>query len=145
VRYRRFTFRYAEVTRRLPRALEAEPWTMLRPRPMASPFHRPPADVIETQSAYLVQVELPGVADDQVDVYLHPDAVVVTGRRTCTPIDGAQYHRAEIRHGPFRFDLPMPSDADLERVDAVLERGVLHLRLPKQAEKRTTPTTETCT
>lgn len=136
MRYRRLTFRYAEITGGVPRALETEPWSMLRPRPMASPFYRPPADIIETERAYLVDVELPGVADDQVDVVLHPDAVVVSGRRSCRSVEGAQYHRAEIRHGPFRFDLPMPSDADIERIDATLERGVLRITLMKTTEKR---------
>ena len=131
MRYRRLTFRYTEVVGGLPRALEAEPWAMLRPRPMASPFYRPAADFIETSGAYVVVLELPGVTDDEVDVVLHPDALVVSGRRSCAPVEGAQYHRAEIRHGPFRFDLPMPSDADAARVDAYLERGVLRVTLPK--------------
>ena len=49
---------------------------------------------------------------DQISDRVRPDALVVSGRRSCAPVEGAQYHRAEIRHGPFRFDLPQEVPAE---------------------------------
>src|SRR5262245_63972185 len=102
MRYRRVTYLYAGVVRGLREALHEDAWSLARPRPMASPFFRPPADVVETEDAYLVTLELPGVGEDDMEVFVHPDALVVSGRRRCRGRGAAQYHVAEIRYGPFR-------------------------------------------
>jgi HSP20 family protein len=127
VRYRKITYRYAEVVGGLSRAFEAELWGAMRPQALASPLFRPPADVIETPAAYVVVVEVPGVAEDAMEVSVHPDALVVSGHRDCLCIEGARYHAAEIRYGPFRFDMALPADADPERVDATTDRGLVRI------------------
>jgi HSP20 family molecular chaperone IbpA len=133
VRYRRISYRYTEVVGGLSGAIEAELWSSLRPQALASPLFRPPADVVETPASYVVTIELPGVADEDVDIFVHPDALVVTGRRRPCELEGAHYLAAEIRHGPFRFDMAMPPDADAERVEASSERGLLRVVLARRA------------
>lgn len=133
MRHRRISLRYTEVVGGLSAALEAEMWGLLRPQPLASPLFRPPADVIETAAAYIVTIELPGVSEDEMEIFVHPDALVVSGRRHCLDFEDAHYHAAEIRYGPFRFDMALPRDADAERVDASFDRGLLRLVIPKRA------------
>jgi HSP20 family protein len=133
MRYRRVTYRFTEVTGGLSQVYETEFWAALRPRAVASPFFRPPADVLETPAEYRVTVELPGVDEEEMDLYVHPDALVVTGRRACPCVEGARWHASEIRYGPFRFDMPLPADADPERVAASLERGVVHISIPRRS------------
>jgi len=133
VRHRRISFRYTEVAGGLSGALEAEMWGLLRRQPVASPLFRPPADVVETAAAYVVTIEVPGVAEDEMEIFIHPDALVVSGRRRCADLEDAHYHVAEIRYGPFRFDMALPDDADAERVDAATDRGLLRLVIPKRA------------
>jgi HSP20 family protein len=137
VRYRRFTFRYTEVSGGFPRAFEAEVWSAPSARAMASPFFRPAADVIETATAYLVVLELPGVDDDEVNIVLHPDALVVSGTRRNPGVEAGEYHAAEIRFGPFRFDMSLPADADAEDVDAHSEKGLVRIRIAKRARRVT--------
>ena len=132
MRLRKITFRYTEVVGGLSRAFEAETWACRRPQPMASPLFRPPADVIETDDAYLVILELSGVDEEDVEILVHPDALVVFGRRRCQDPPGARYHAAEIRYGPFRFDMEMPRDADADRVDACSERGLVRIRVARR-------------
>lgn len=131
MRHRKISYRYTEVVGGLSGAIEAEIWRHLRPQALASPLFRPPADVVETPESYVVTIEIPGVAEDDVDVFVHPDALVVSGRRHACEIADAHYLAAEIRHGPFRFDMAMPPDADAERVDGSYDRGLLRLVLPK--------------
>jgi HSP20 family protein len=133
VRHRKINYRYTEVVGGLSGAIEAEMWRHLRPQALASPLFRPPADVVETPSSYVVTIELPGVADEDVDIFVHPDALVVSGRRRPCELEDAHYLAAEIRHGPFRFDMAMPPDADAERVEANCDRGLLRVVLPKRA------------
>jgi HSP20 family protein len=132
VRYRRISYRYTEVVGGLSRGFEAEVWAALRPRALASPFFRPPADVVETPTAYFVTIEVPGVSDDEMDVFVHPDALVVSGRRRCVGVEDAQFHACEIRYGPFRFDMALPPDADADRIEALTERGLLRVHIPKR-------------
>jgi HSP20 family protein len=133
MRFRRISCRYAEIVGEVPRAFAAEIWDVVRPRGLASPFFRPAADVVETRDAYVVTVELPGVDDDEMDLYVHPDALVVAGRRRCPGVPGARWHAAEIRYGPFRFDVPLPGDVDPESVDATTDRGLLRITFRKRA------------
>ena len=134
---RRIRRRYVEIVAGVPRVFRDETWELFRPRGLAPPYFRPAADVVETADAYVVTLELPGVDDDDVDVLVHPDALVVSGtRRACCESD-ARYLHAEIRYGPFRFDMPLPRDAEPESVDAAQERGLLRIVLRKQ--KRSAP------
>ena len=133
MRSRKVSFRYTEVVGGLSGALETEIWGLLRLQPLASPMFRPPADVIETATAYYVTIELPGVADDEMEIFVHPDALVVSGRRRCRDMKDAHYHAAEIRYGPFRFDMALPFDADADRVEAATDRGLVRLVVPKRS------------
>ena len=129
--------RYVEIVAGVQRTFRDETWEFFQRRGLEPPFFRPAADVVETADAYVVVLELPGVADEDVEILVHPDALVVSGlRHACCEFD-ARYLRAEIRHGPFRFDMPLPPDADPASVDAAQERGLLRIVLRKQ--KRSAP------
>jgi HSP20 family protein len=133
MRFRRIGYRYTEVVGGVARTLTSDTWEAVPPRTLASPFFRPPADVFETDDAHVVVLELPGVSEDEMDVFVHPDALVVSGRRRCVDVDGARWHAAEIRYGPFRFVMPLPADADPAGVDATVDRGLVRVVLRKRA------------
>ncbi len=134
MRYRKLTYRYSDVAGGAPRVFTMESWELPRRGSVGAPYFRPAADVIETGDAYLVVLEIPGVPDDEIVVAVHPDALVVSGRRRCPEFEGARYHTAEIRNGPFRFDLALPADVDLETVDASVDRGLMRICMRKRAK-----------
>jgi HSP20 family protein len=77
-------------------------------------------------------IELAGVREDDLDIELYPDAVIVDGYRTSQSCDGdAIYHSLQIRHGPFRIEIPLPGDVNIDRPDATFENGILRISLPK--------------
>ena len=133
MRYRRITYRYSEGEPRRGRGgWISDAFSEFRPPPVSSPQWRPAADVCETAEGILVRLELAGVADEDVDVLLYPDALVVEGRRACTCDHDARFLAAEIRYGPFRFAMPLPGDVDPDGVQARAERGFLDVTIPRR-------------
>lgn len=104
---------------------------LLVPRPW-----RPAADVWETDEAWTVRLDVPGVAEERLRAVVHTDALVVEGVRAAAPPPGARCHAAELRSGPFRFAIRLPAETDPETAEARLDRGVLEVRLPKRGPRR---------
>ena len=95
----------------------------------------PTRDTYETATTVEIVVDLAGVDEDDFEVQLFEDALVVEGRRRLPSCqEGAVYHAAGIRQGPFRVELPLPAPVDPERVEARYDRGLLRITLPKRAE-----------
>ena len=94
----------------------------------------PPVDIYETDDALVLQVELPGVSKDAVNVELHEHTLTLSGERTREPaVTGGQYQREEGRYGAFQRAFRMPTIVDQAKIQATYKDGVLALRLPKHA------------
>ncbi len=94
---------------------------------------RPPVDIHETALAILVKLELAGMREDQIEVLLYQNALVVSGKRE-DDVDHDQelcYHEAQVRYGPFRAEIALPTLVQAEDVAATYENGFLRIRLPK--------------
>ncbi|HXF74200.1 MAG TPA: Hsp20/alpha crystallin family protein [Actinomycetota bacterium] len=92
----------------------------------------PLVDVYETPERFVVAVELPGVAPDDVDVSVEDSTLTVKGeRRFYRDVREEAFHRVERRFGPFTRSLALPSTADTERIQASFENGVLMIEVPK--------------
>jgi HSP20 family protein len=98
----------------------------------------PPVNLYETEDAYVLTAELPGVRREDIHVALEGSTVTLRGERKIEypREEGVGVHRLERQSGSFRraFDLPVEIDAD--KVEAVHRNGVLMLRLPKAPEHR---------
>lgn len=96
---------------------------------------KPPVDVYETNDALVLQVELPGVSKDAVNVELHEHTLRLSGERTRkASVTGGQYHREEGRYGAFQRAFRMPTIVDEAKIQATYQNGILALRLPKHAK-----------
>jgi HSP20 family protein len=89
----------------------------------------PLADVSETDDAYLVHVELPGVRKDQLEVQLHKRELVITGEVKGT--SHGRRHRSTRRTGQFEYRAYLPGDMKPDAVSARLADGVLTVTVPK--------------
>lgn len=106
-------------------------WTTFAPAPVP-PVWRPPCDVVEGAGAWTVRLEIGGVDEDALEIALYEDSVVVEGTRPWPGTDaGDRVHLAELRYGPFRFELDLPPDVDRDAVRGTYEGGLLTLVLPK--------------
>ena len=99
----------------------------------------PLADLSETEDAYVVKVELPGVGKDQIDVQLQDRELVVSGEVQEQDQDGQdggqnggrRRHRSTRRTGRFEFRAWLPGDVNADAVQGELTDGVLTLTIPK--------------
>jgi HSP20 family molecular chaperone IbpA len=135
MRYRRLSYRYEMVVRSGQTYPFSDIWPSDRLRLLVQPRWRPDADTYETASTVEIIVDLAGVDEDDFEVQLFEDALVVEGRRQLPSCrEGAVYHAASVRQGPFRLELPLAAPVDPERVEARYDRGLLRITLPKVVE-----------
>jgi HSP20 family protein len=92
----------------------------------------PPLDLEETDDAYVAEVELPGVAKDDVSVDVVGNEVHVRGEIKQRERKGI-LRRQTRRVGEFDFRFKVPGEIDPENVEASLEDGVLTIHTPKAA------------
>jgi HSP20 family protein len=95
----------------------------------------PLADIEETDDAYTIEVELPGVKKSDVSIELVGQRVIISGEQREKERKGVIRRRTR-RVGRFRYEVALPSEFDDSRVEATLKDGVLTLRLPKPASEK---------
>lgn len=88
------------------------------------------ADLLESDGAYLVVLDLPGATSDTADVTVEDGRVRIEARREKALPSGYRYLR-EDRSLFLDVELPLPPRVDGEGAEANIDRGVLELRLPK--------------
>ena len=93
--------------------------------------YRPEADVYRSEDppTLTVQVELPGVDPDDVQLVASPQALLIAGERR-RPKGGGHYQQMEIEYGPFQRQITLAENVDPEEATATYDRGMLTVRLP---------------
>jgi HSP20 family protein len=95
----------------------------------------PMADVEETDDAYVIEIELPGVDRKDIDISVVGRRLLVTGERKERERVGLLRRRTR-RVGEFRYEVVVPDDIDADAVEAHLDRGVLTVRVAKATADR---------
>ncbi len=99
---------------------------------LPAPAWAPLADVCETADAFLVQLEVPGIEREHVEIRAEPRAILVRGhRRTSESCRGDNFLRMERSHGAFQRTFELSEEVATERVTAELRDGLLTIHLPK--------------
>jgi len=90
----------------------------------------PAASVLEAGDGYTVQVEMPGVNKEGLEISIENNELTLTGRRSLPTIEGSVLHR-ESRRENFRRSFELDPSIDANRITARIEQGVVTLTLPK--------------
>jgi HSP20 family protein len=95
----------------------------------------PPVDIEETDDAYVIEADLPGVKREEIDIELEGNELQVSGE--IKQREG-KFRRRTRRVGRFELRVALPDGVDGGAVDAKLDRGVLTVRVPKteKAQRR---------
>lgn len=90
-------------------------------------------DVEETNDAYLLRADVPGIAKDQINVEIHEDIVTISVEYKRETTTDAKALRIERLAGKASRSLRLPATIDAAKADAKHVDGVLTLTLPKAA------------
>ena len=92
----------------------------------------PRVDVSESDNAYEITVELPGMTEKEIEVNLSDDSLTVKGEKKVEREEKKKnYHVSERSYGSFQRTFRVPSGVDHNAVDANYAKGVLNISLPK--------------
>ena len=103
----------------------------------AGPAAMPRFDVAEADGAYTVTAEVPGLAEDDLDITLADGVLTIRGEiKNQREEQNKDYVLRERRYGAFSRSLRVPDTVDLDHIKADLKKGLLTITLPKTAEAR---------
>ena len=92
----------------------------------------PTINTREGEFAYHVEVDLPGISKEDVDIKIEDNTLVISGeRKVKNEIKEDDYYKVESSFGTFSRSLSLPDEIDLENIHAESENGVLEIVIPK--------------
>jgi HSP20 family protein len=100
-------------------------------------WFQPSFDVDETDEAYLLSVDLPGVKKEDVKIDLSENVLTISGERKHEREEKDKgSRRYERSYGRFQRSFTLPTTVDANHVEANIEDGVLRIALPKSEQSK---------
>lgn len=93
----------------------------------------PASDIYETESGYLIAMDLPGINREVLEIDIDDNRLIVKGTRA---INESKQHRTERPRGKFLRTFSVPGSVDQGKIGAEYKDGVLQIRLPKRTEQK---------
>ena len=98
-------------------------------------FRAPAADVSETDKAYQITAELPGMDEKNIEVKLANGVLTIKGEKQEEKEEKQKdYHMRERSFGSFQRTFQVPDGVDSDKIEASFKNGVLSVTLPKSPE-----------
>jgi len=95
----------------------------------------PRTDLSETDDAFRIRLDVPGVTKDDITINLQNNTLTVSGERTSERTEESEeYVRVERAFGNFHRTFTLPNAVDQQNVEAAYEDGVLTIDVPKTGE-----------
>ena len=95
----------------------------------------PTIDVVDKGETFQVQAELPGLAEQDVEVTVEPQSVSIRGEKKFEKENkGKDYYHAERSYGVFSRVIPLPAEVLQDKAEATFKNGLLTVTLPKTPE-----------
>jgi HSP20 family protein len=98
-------------------------------------------DIAETEKAYEITAELPGMSESDVEVIASNGDLTIKGEKKEEKEEKEEkkkdYYLSERRYGSFERRMQIPKGVDADKIEATFKKGVLTVTLPKtpQAQK----------
>jgi HSP20 family protein len=93
----------------------------------------PASDIYETESGYLIAIDLPGIDRNALEIDMDDNRLVVKGTRAVTE---SKQHRSERPRGKFLRTYSVPGSVEHAKIAAEYKDGVLQISLPKRTEQK---------
>ena len=95
----------------------------------------PRVDVYEEKDSYVVEAEVPGYRDEDIQIMCHQGVLSLAGKA----VKRADEHKvifSETNHPEFKRSFQLPEDANEEAITAESKNGILTIRIAKKAEAK---------
>ena len=99
-------------------------------RSQAEQFITPAASVTEISDGYMLEIEMPGVKKDGLEISVENNELTIIGRRSLPAVEGTLMHR-ESRPENFRRAFEIDPSIDASKISAKIDQGLVTLTLPK--------------
>ena len=103
--------------------------------PVAAQLWLPAIDLYETESSFVIESDLPGVHQENVDIQFDRGTLTISGTRGATlpSRENGQLRvfASERLTGGFSRSIRLPEHVDADHIEAVFAHGVLTLKVPK--------------
>ncbi len=97
----------------------------------------PRVDLAETEDAYLIHLDVPGLSKEQLEINLHEGVLTVSGNRKVEETEEKRnYVRVERQYGQFYRSFTLPKAVTSDNIEANYKDGVLNIRVPKAEESK---------
>lgn len=92
----------------------------------------PPMDLEETNDAYIVRFEIPGMKREDLKISITEHTLTLSAERKCESEEKDRtVHRREIVYGKFTRSISFPAEIDPQKAKATYKDGILTVELPK--------------
>ena len=97
----------------------------------------PSVDIAEDDKQIMIDVDLPGIDEKDLKVEMEGNSLIISGRREQTEKEEtANYIRQERWYGEFYRSFTLPESADLDKIEARYNNGILQITIPKKEDAR---------
>ena len=97
----------------------------------------PRMDVIDDENRYRITVEVPGMDEKDVEVVLSDNVLTIKGEKKVETEETEKPHTyMERSYGSFRRSIPLDVEVVTDKIEAIFDKGVLTIDLPKTAEAK---------
>ncbi len=87
----------------------------------------------ETDDAYFVEVDLPGVKKSDISIDVKDNVLSISGeRKVKEEAKEDSYYKVESKYGKFVRSFTLPKDADVNKIEANNKDGVLEVKIPRE-------------
>lgn len=105
--------------------------------PPPANVYTPPLDIHETPDGLVLEADLPGVPQDQLEVRVEQNVLTIHGKVSWSAVpEGARLIYEEVRPGDYYRSFILSDEVETERIVADFSDGVLRLTLPKAAKAK---------
>ncbi len=98
-------------------------------------FITPPANISSTENEYLLEMDMPGVEKEGLEIMVEGNELTIIGRRK-TELPEDQLCYCESPQADYRRMFELGPDLDTSKISAEMKQGVLRLRLPKSEKAK---------
>ena len=97
----------------------------------------PAVDIQETETAYVVEADIPGVDPKEIDITVDNGAITISGERVSeSKEESTGYYRSERVSGSFMRKFTLSDAVDVEGIKATGKNGVLKVNIPKKESSK---------